>query len=223
MGRKLSDYRLDQGQSGDEVHFLFKELPHNTMHILWHREPVHVIVEAPAQLALHATTSDGNVSVSGLGGELALINNDGDVTLDHVSGDLRITSGDGDVKITDSEGALSTRTSDGNVTVEGLFHVLALRNSDGALALTLSQGTKLTEASTIESSDGTVAIQVPRTFAADLDVHDSDGSFDCNLPLTIEHEQRSGSDAHDFLGKMNGGGTQLIIHTSDADVKIEKF
>ena len=24
-GRKLSDYRLEEGQSGDEVHFLFKE------------------------------------------------------------------------------------------------------------------------------------------------------------------------------------------------------
>lgn len=189
MGRKLSDYRLDQGQNGNEVHFIFKELPHDTMHILWHREPTHVIVETPAQLTLHATTSDGNVSLSGLQGVMGLINSDGDVTFDHVSGDRRITSDDGDVQVTDSEGALSTRTSDGNVAIEDRFHVFALRDSDGAIALTLSQGTKLTEASNIQSSDGTATIQVPRTFVADLDVHASDGSLELNLPLTLEHER----------------------------------
>ncbi len=37
-GRKLSDYRLEEGQSGDQVHFLFKELPHIGVHVTWHRE-----------------------------------------------------------------------------------------------------------------------------------------------------------------------------------------
>jgi len=48
VGQKLSDYRLEEGQSGDEVHFLFKELPHIGVHITWHREQTRVTVETPA-------------------------------------------------------------------------------------------------------------------------------------------------------------------------------
>jgi hypothetical protein len=223
VGRKLSDYHLEEGQSGDEVHFLFRELPRLGVHIVWHREETHVTVESPAQLALRAKTSDGNVTLSGLQGELALTTGDGDVTLDHVSGDLRIKSGDGHVKITDAEGALDARTSDGSLDVDGVFHVLALHTSDGTLDVNLREGTKITEASSIQSSDGSVTLHVPQTFAADLDVHTSDGRLDCSLPLTIDHYQSNGGEGHDFHGKLNGGGAPLSIHTSDGNVKIEQL
>jgi hypothetical protein len=223
VGRKLSDYRLEEGQSGDEVHFVFKELPHIGVHIVWHSEQTHVTVESPVQLTLEAKTSDGNVTLSGLQGELALTTGDGDVTLDHVSGDLRIKSGDGHVRITDAEGALDARTSDGNLNVDGLFHALALHTSDGTLDVNLRDGTKLTEASSIQTSDGSVTLHVPQSFAADLDVHTSDGHLDCKLPLTIDHYQSNGGEGHAFHGKLNGGGTPFSIHTGDGNVKIEQL
>ena len=219
VGRTLSDYRLEEGQSGDEVHFLFKELPHLGVHIVWHREQTQVTIETPAQLTLQARTSDGNVDLTGLQGDLGLTSGDGNLTLDHVSGALRIKAGDGQVRITDAEGALEARTSDGNLSVDGLFHSLALHTSDGTLDLNLRQGTKLTEASSIQSSDGSVTLHVPQGFAADLDVHTSDGRVDCALPLTIDHYQSGGS-GHGLHGKLNGGGAPLTIHTSDGNVRI---
>ena len=75
-GEKISDYRLEEGQSGNEIHFSFKELPHVRFHVVWHREPTHVTVETPAHITLQARTADGNVTMSGLQGELAL--NSGD-------------------------------------------------------------------------------------------------------------------------------------------------
>jgi hypothetical protein len=223
VGHTLSDYRLEEGQSGDAVHFLFKELPRIGVHIVWHREQTHVTVETPTQLTLQAKTSDGNLTLSGLQGELGLTTGDGDVTLDHVSGDLHIRSGDGHVRITDAEGALDARTSDGSLNVDGLFHALALHTSDGTLELNLRQGTRLTEASTIQSSDGSVTIHLPHAFAADLAVHTSDGHVDCSLPLTIDHYQSSGGEGHELHGKLNGGGTPLTIHTSDGNVKIDQL
>jgi hypothetical protein len=223
VGRKLSDYRLEEGQSGDEVHFVFKELPHIGVHIVWHSEQTHVTVESPAQLTLEARTSDGNVTLSGLQGELGLTTGDGDVTVDHVSGSVHIKSGDGHVKITDAEGALDARTSDGSLNVDGLFHALALHTSDGALDVSLREGTKLTEASSIQTSDGSVTLHVPQSFAADLDVHTSDGRLDCSLPLTIDHYQSSGGEGHAFHGKLNGGGAPFSIHTSDGNVKIAQL
>jgi hypothetical protein len=222
VGRKLSDYRLEEGQSGDQVHFLFKELPHIGGHIAWHREQTRVTVESPAQLTLQAQTSDGNVTLSGLQGDLGLTTGDGNVTLDHVSGNLRIKSGDGQVKVTNAEGAIDAHTSDGNLSVDGLFHALALHTSDGSLDLSLREGTQLTGATTIQSSDGSVTVRVPQSFAADLNVHTSDGHVDCALPLVMNHYQ-SGESGHELHGKLNGGGTPLTIHTSDGNVKIEQL
>jgi hypothetical protein len=221
-GRKMSDYRLEEGQSGDQVHFLFKELPHIGGHIAWHREQTRVTVESPAQLTLQARTSDGNVTLSGLQGDLGLTTGDGNVTLDHVSGNLRIKSGDGQVKVTNAEGAIDAHTSDGNLSVDGLFHALALHTSDGSLDLSLREGTQLTGATTIQSSDGSVTVRVPQSFAADLNVHSSDGHVDCALPLVMNHYQ-SGESGHELHGKLNGGGTPLTIHTSDGNVKIEQL
>lgn len=223
VGRKMSDYRLEEGQSGDSVHFLFKELPHIGVHIVWHNEKTTVTVETPTQLSLQAKTSDGSVTLSGLQGDLNLTTGDGDVDLDHVSGDLRIKSGDGHVKITDATGSIDARTSDGHLSVDGLFHALTLHTSDGGLDLNLREGSKLTEESTIQSSDGSVTVRVPKDFAADLSVHTSDGHVDCSLPLTIDHYDSHGGEGHDVHGKVNGGGTPLTIHTSDGNVKIESL
>jgi hypothetical protein len=223
VGHKLSDYRLEEGQSGDSVHFVFKELPHIGVHIIWHSEQTHVTVDTPSQLSLQAKTSDGNVTLSGLQGDLNLTTGDGNVDLDHVSGDLRIRSGDGHVKITDGSGSLDAHTSDGSLSVDGLFHALALHTSDGGLDLSLREGTKLTEASSIESSDGSVTIRVPRDFAADLSMHSSDGHVDCALPLTMDHYESKGGENHDVHGKLNGGGTELSIRTSDGNVKINQL
>jgi Putative adhesin len=219
-GHKLSDYRLEEGQSGDAIHFLFKERPQIGVHITWHKEQTRVTVETPAQLTLQAKTSDGNVTLAGLQGALGLTTGDGNVDIDHVSGDLRIKSGDGHVKVTDAEGAIDARTSDASLTVDGLFHAVALHTSDGKLDVNLRQGTRLTEASTIQSSDGSVTIHTPQDFAADLDVHTTDGHVDCSLPLTVDHYRSGERDANELHGKLNGGGTSLTIHTSDGNVKI---
>lgn len=222
-GRKLSDYRLEESQNGDDVHFLFKERPQYGVHIGWHGGQTRVTVETPAQLTLQAKTSDGNVTLAGLKGELSLTTGDGNVTIDHVSGALHLKSGDGHVSISDAEGAIDARTSDASLTVDGLFHAVALHTSDGKLDLNLRQGTALTEASSIQSSDGSVTLRVPQNFAADLDVHTSDGHVDCALPLTMDQYHTGGRDGHELHGKLNGGGTPLSIHTSDGNVKIENI
>lgn len=222
-GHKLSDYRLEESQSGDQVHFLFKELPRIGVHLGWHREQTRVTVDTPSALTLQAKTSDGSVNVTGLHGELGLTSGDGDVSLDHVSGNLRVRSGDGHVKITNAEGALEARTSDATLTVDGVFHVVALHTSDGTLDLNLRDGTKLTEASTLQSSDGSVTLHVPQNFAADLNVHTSDGHVDCALPLTMDHYHSSGGEGRELHGQLNGGGAPLTIHTSDGSVRIEQL
>jgi VCBS repeat-containing protein len=217
-GRKLSDYRLEEGQSGDEVHFLLKNLPHLGPHRGWDHEQTRVTVETPKQLTLQAKTADGRVGVSGLEGDLTLATADGGVDLDHVAGALRIRSADGRVTVTNASGSIDAQASDGSINVDGSFHALALHTSDGNVDLSLREGERLTEPSTIRSSDGMVTVRVPAGFAADLDVHTSDGRVHSDLPITI-----SNGGSNKLKGKLNGGGTPLTISTSDGSVKIEQL
>lgn len=222
-GKKMSDYRLEESQTGDQVHFRLRAREHVGFYIGPRNSQMRVTVETPAKLDLQARTSDGSVALTGLEGELALTTGDGNVTLDHLSGNLHLKSGDGRVRITDAAGALEARTSDGSLTVGGVFHVLTLHTSDSALEVNLLPGTKLTAASSIQTSDGPVTVRVPADFAADLDVHTSDGHVDCALPLTMDHFHSNGGEGHQLHGRLNGGGTPLTIRTSDGSVKIEQI
>jgi DUF4097 and DUF4098 domain-containing protein YvlB len=222
-GIRISDYRLEESQSGDQVHFLFKEKTHLGVHVTWHQTRTKVTVQTPSELMLEAKSGDGNVTLSGLTGDLGLTTGDGNVTADHLSGKLRVKSSDGHVTISNSTGAIDTRTSDGNLTVDGVFNALAVHTSDGKLEVNLREGTNLSAASTIQASDGSVTLRVPQGFAANLDVHTSDGHVDCSLPITLDHYQSTGESGHELHGRLNGGGTPLTIHTSDGSVKIEQL
>lgn len=220
-GKRLSDYRLEESQSGDTVRFLLKERMRVGTFSTWHVTKTSVSVETPTELALDAHTSDGHVEISGLRGDLTLRSGDGNATLSDVKGNLHVESGDGHVQLTDAEGRLEARMSDGSLSVEGSFHAIALHTSDGKLDLTLREGSKLTEPSRIESSDGGVHIRVARDFSADLDVRTSDGHLNCSLPLTMDQYQNHDSSSHGLHGKLNGGGAPLSIHTSDGNVTIQ--
>lgn len=223
--RKLSEYRLEESQSGDHVSFLFKEKPHIVgFHVNWtnHGE-TYVEVETPGALDLDAQTSDGNLSARDLEGDLQIHTGDGSADLNNLRGTIRLKSSDGNMTLQNAAGTLEARSSDGHMKVDGNFSAVQLHSSDGGLDFALADGAKLTAASRIESSDGTVNIRVPHDFAADLDISTSDGHIDCSLPLTMDHyDSREGSGNH-MRGKVNAGGVPLSIHTSDGNVTISQL
>jgi len=222
MDRKPADFLLTEFQSGDHINFELKEKPHIGIHISigGNQHEPRVTVETPTALDLEARTSDGGLHVSGVQGNLELHTSDGSVDVEDVGGSLRLTASDGSIKIHNVTGTLDSRSSDGQATIDGKFTALQVHTSDGSLDLTMADGTKLTTASRIESSDGRVSVKLPRTLAADLDVHTSDGQINCELPLTMEGYNSAHSSGHNLRGHLNAGGVPLAIHTSDGNVTI---
>jgi hypothetical protein len=217
--RHAGDYTLNEAQTGDHVNFELHEKVH--MHIMMgvHHEP-RVYVETPTSIDVEGRTSDGSLKVAGLNGSVQLQTSDGSVDVSDVNGAVRLKASDGSIQMRNISGTLESRSSDGRVHIDGQFTGVMVHTSDGSLELSLNEGSKLTTASRVESSDGRVEIRVPRTLAADLDVHTSDGRIQCDLPLVMEGYNSKSDSGHSLRGRINGGGVPLSIRTSDGNVTI---
>lgn len=222
--RDLKNYRLEESQSGNAISFSLKEKIHIGLHFSWGttRAP-QIKVETPANLALQANTSDGNLTLRDLNGNLQVHTGDGNADISNTSGTLRLISGDGNVQVRNAKGDLEARTSDGHMTIDGRLTSLQVHTSDGRLDITLNDGSQLNAASRIESSDGNIRLRVPRNLAADLDVSASDGRVDSSLPLVVDHYTSSDSGRGHIRGRLNNGGIPLVIHTSDGNVSIAQI
>jgi hypothetical protein len=218
--RKSGDYILTESQSGNHVSFALKEKPNFGVHfhVVNYRNP-QVIVDSPAAADVEARTADGSLNLSGIQGNLTLHTSDGSLDATDVSGVLRFNSSDGSIRVHNAAGSIESHSSDGYATIDGRFSAIEIQSSDGSIDLTLNQGSKLTAASRIKSSDGSIKILVPADFAAVVDLSVSDGHVDCKLPLTMDHYD---SKQH-IHGRLNGGQVPLEIHSSDGSVTLGRL
>jgi len=215
--RRPEDYTIIESQSGDHVNFELKEKQRFHVSIGNRREP-RVLVEAPKQMDLETRTADGGLKVYGIEGTVSLHTSDGGVEVADVTGAIGLVASDGSIRMHNLTGTLESRSSDGNVRIDGKLSAVQVHTSDGSLDLTLAEGSQLTTASRVEASDGNVKIRLPKTLAADIDLHTGDGHIDCQLPLTM-NGYKSGS-GHTISGKLNAGGTPLTIQTRDGNVTV---
>ena len=219
-GAKLSDYVLEESQSGNTIHFSLKERTHVGFHIEMRSQSVKVLVETPANVTLEGRSSDGSMSVRGLQGEITLASSDGSLDVEDVSGNLKLRTSDGSLRVRGGGGRLEARSSDGSQDIAGSFESWQVASSDGSLKVELLPGTKLREPSTVESKDGSLTMQVPRELAAEFDVQTRDGGLQSNLPLTTSGYDSRDEHGHAVHGKMNGGGPLMSVRSSDGSVRV---
>ena len=220
-GAKLSQYILTEDQSGNRVHFSFKEKPYIGLHLSWHNS-VRVDVETPAQVTLDARTGDGSLHITGLRGSITTQSGDGAQTLEDVAGTLRLRGADGAIRVQRATGTLEARVTDGALDVSGAFTVLNLRSTNGALRVDLAEGSRLNAPSYIHGQDGSVSIHLPHVFPAEIDVETNDGSVHNTLPLAVQNPNSDDSSNHSIHGKLDGGGAPLSIHTTDGSISLTR-
>jgi hypothetical protein len=218
----LSRFTLEEHQQGNHVFFSLKERPHVGLFSI-SRHHTRIDIEAPAKLDLDGHSSDGSIDVSGTAGTVHLHTSDGSIALNNVAGALDLTSSDGSLAVHRSSGSLQARTEDGSVQADGSFNTIQLHSKDGSVQLALDSSTRLTAPSSIETSDGSVIIRVPRDFAAALSMSSSDGRILCELPfLTQSSTTRSDSHSH-IEGTLNGGSVPLTLRASDGNITLKSL
>jgi DUF4097 and DUF4098 domain-containing protein YvlB len=84
-------------------------------------------------------TSNGEVRVEGVTGDLQLIAGDEDVNVRDSSGTLQVTNQDGQVRIIGFRGDLMAKTADGEIRMDGDFSRIVGSSADGRFVLTLPE------------------------------------------------------------------------------------
>jgi DUF4097 and DUF4098 domain-containing protein YvlB len=191
--------RITEHQTGDSVQIEVR-FPNEIHFFDMRRRRVNVEIHMPREGRLNLHTGDGNIQVSNLKGSLDLESSDGNQELDGVDGVLRARAGDGHIRVT------------------GRFDGLELSTGDGRIEARALPGSNINSSWSLHAGDGSVTLQLPDHFAADVDLHTGDGHITLDMPVTVEGKLGE----KNIRGKMNGGGNLLTVHTGDGSIRLEK-
>jgi DUF4097 and DUF4098 domain-containing protein YvlB len=192
--------RIEEHQSGDSVE-LDIHFPHD-IHIVnfnFHNR-VDVEIHMPREGRVNLHTGDGSIRLANFKGEMELQTGDGHQDIDAV------------------DGTLLARAGDGHITAAGRFDVLELGTGDGRIEARALPGSTMTSSWTLHTGDGSVTLQVPDNFAADVELRTSDGHITADIPVAVDG-RLSEKNIH---GKINGGGNLITVRTGDGSICLQK-
>ena len=191
--------KIYEHQNGDSVEIELR-YPHHNFVIQFGNYRVDVDIHMPREGRVHLRTGDGAIDLA------------------HFKGNMELESSDGHQEITSVDGALRAHAGDGHIRADGRFDSLDLSTGDGRIEARATRGSTPASTWNTRTGDGSVTLQLPDNFAADVDLRTGDGHISVDLPVTVEG--RLGE--KNIHGKINGGGNLLTVHTGDGSIRIEK-
>lgn len=154
---------------------------------------------------INLSTSGGNVEASDCNGKLNIATSGGNLHLDNLKGNIKAGTSGGNIHGDNIEGALSAHTSGGNINLDHIAATLETGTSGGSISISIA---KLGDYVRVSNSGGNIDLQLPK--GQGLDLHLEGGKV-----KTTSLTNFSGSVEDDKVdGKMNGGGTSVIVKTS---------
>ena len=219
----LKSIEVRSDQQGNKITVEVLKPEHSTtIHVGMHvGRSAALIVSVPRDADVSARSGDGAVTVENVAGRLDVNTGDGAVTLRHSEGDMVVHTGDGAVSLGGVRGQVELSTGDGSVTVDGVLRRIKARTGDGAVVVRASEGSAADADWDVETGDGSVTVELPAAFGAELDASSNDGRVTVNgfdlAGATRDREDR------EVRGRIGSGGNRLTIRTGDGGITVRKI
>ena len=145
--------------------------------------------------------NDGNTSV------------DYDVTIPRNS-NLKVDNTNGSITVSEVSGRIDLETTNGRIEALRCSGAIDASTTNGAIRaelLSVSSGKEME----FETTNGSISISVPSTYAATIDADTTNGSIRSDIPVTTRSFSR-----RELRGTINGGGPQLSLHTTNGSIEI---
>src|SRR5207344_2730606 len=101
------------------------------------------------------------------------------------TGEVLAETGDGSIQLEDIAGRVEARTNDGSLRLSGTPSIVRARTGDGNIVLRVRNGATMTEDWMVATNDGTITIELPDGFNAEIEADpSSDGRVRNDLTLS---------------------------------------
>lgn len=179
-------------------------------------------------------TSDGDIRISDIDGPIRASTSDGDITLGRIAGTVTLKTSDGDIEADSIGGDIDATTSDGNIIIEHAAGFARMKTSDGNIRLAEIDG-----AVDAKTSDGNLIVMFIGQPDRNCRMTTSDGDITVHLQpscrFSLDARANDGDisaegltvklgrrDKHHLVADLNGGGPELYLRTSDGNIDIRE-
>jgi putative adhesin len=158
---------------------------------------IHYYVQVPIDTDLTLETSNGDLQVKGISGDI-----DGQT----VNGGIEVRSVSGPVEVS---------TTNGNIRLASVSGEMRAETTNGEVAAVLTQVGKEVELTT---TNGDVKVYLPPTVNAEVDASTTNGRVRVGYPI----QREGGSTARMLHGRIGSGGVTLLLRTMNGNIVVDK-
>lgn len=212
----LGRIQVNASQSGNRIDVEVRYADQERRHFGFSgNRSAQLIVSVPRQVNIEARTGDGSVSIERVSGRLRLETGDGGIKVTEVNGDLRAHTGDGSMALDRIDGRVDAETGDGTISVSGRLEAVRLQSGDGSVRLRADTGSRMADNWEIHTGDGSVGVELPSSFDAEIDAHADDGSVSVH-----ELEVKGDITKNSVRGQLGGGGRTMRVTSGGGSITI---
>jgi DUF4097 and DUF4098 domain-containing protein YvlB len=172
-------------------------------HLTWNfGRSANLIVSLPAESDVTAKSGDGSIDV------------------ERISGKVDLRSGDGSIRARNLTGDVNATTGDGSMTLEGKFGALRAHSGDGTVRIHAAPGSTAASDWDISTGDGSITLEIPDGFGAELDAHTGDGRIHVNDVTLSNVTGEIGRNT--VRGRLGSGGSAVRLRTGDGSITLRR-
>jgi hypothetical protein len=189
-------------QAGDRITVDVRQEREPGLHVDFGSRHARITITAPATVQVDAGTGDGRVEVR------------------DVEGDVKARTGDGAIRLTRVSGSVEASSGDGSIDVDGAIRGLRLRSGDGRVHIRAAGDGPVSEWS-LGTGDGSIVLEVPDGFNADLDATTGDGGVVVrDVPFSSDSPSRRRRQV--ARGRIGNGGPLIRVRTGDGSITVRR-
>lgn len=170
-------------------------------------------VNLPDADGVMATTSNGSIEISGLGGLAKLQSSNGRVQVMGHSGPVEAGTSNGRIEVSDASGPVDAKTSNGRIELEDVMGPVSARTSNGSVSVSLERGAS--GPVEIKTSNGSIDFEFAPGFEGTLVMSCGRGSIQFT-----DANGRTVSKKGNFELEVGAGGPVCELATSNGSITV---
>jgi DUF4097 and DUF4098 domain-containing protein YvlB len=216
----VSAIEVHAEQRGNRVEVTVTEPKHYGIGFHINNRSARLIVSMPASSDVAARSGDGAIDIERISGKLQLRSGDGSIRGWKLDGEVSAHTGDGSIRLEDVSGVLNVDTGDGSITLGGKLASVHARSGDGGVTIHAEPGSMPDSDWDIVTGDGSVTLEVPDGFGAEIDAHTGDGHIRMQ-DVTLSNVTGS-MGKNTVRGRIGAGGRGVRVRTGDGSITLRR-